>query len=278
MGRRFLADRAAALCRQRALLRVRRLGLVRVLRQPDAVDDGAPRGGEDEGESSEAARTWAALWGETTTSPPPKPGSGRGGRRRSTRAGTGTGPPEAATAGRRRSARIAARPTSRAAAAPESLFDGNGTSPGNIPGNIPGNDGRFRAHQPPRVATRSTCRTTSAAAAWLSRGDTPRRSARPPRPGPSSTSTATRRKRRTRRTGIRTATRRRTSRTWSSAWGRGKANTLNTSTTRTSATITAATALSARPRSPAPSKFNDNNGHASTNTVSRTDSPRWNTT
>ena len=37
-----------------------------------------PRGGEDEGESSEAARTWAALWGETHDVAPAE-GSGRGG-------------------------------------------------------------------------------------------------------------------------------------------------------------------------------------------------------
>ena len=184
------------------------------------------RGGEDEGESSEAARTWAALWGETHARRPAEPGSGRGGgRRRSTRAGTGT-PPEAATAGRRRSARIAARPTSRAAAAPESLFRRKRNIPRKHPRKHPRERWALsRAPAPARVATRSTCRTTSAAAAWVSRGDTPRRSARPPRLDPRQRPRATRRKRRTRRTGIRTATRRRASRTWSSAWGRGKANT-----------------------------------------------------
>ena len=108
-----------------------------------------PRGGEDEAESSEAARTWAALWGETDDVAPAE-GSGRGERRRSARVGTGTGPPEAAAAGLRRSARIAARPTSRATIfTPEMMtdLDGDGTSPGNLPAG----DGRtgFRAYQPP---------------------------------------------------------------------------------------------------------------------------------
>ena len=127
------------------------------------------RGVEDEAESSEAARTWAALWGETDDvrraeeERPGRGGSGRGGSGRGSQSavvGTGT-PAEAAAAGRRRSARLAARPaSSRAVAAPpENILDGHGSFdehgtflPGNLPpGNLPeGNrDGRFRARQAP---------------------------------------------------------------------------------------------------------------------------------
>ena len=105
-----------------------------------------PRGGEDEAESSEAARTWAARWGETDDVVPPKAREGgKGGE------APGSGPgPDPGGCRPRRSARIAARPTSRATIfTPEMMtdLDGDGTSPGNLPAG----DGRtgFRAYQPP---------------------------------------------------------------------------------------------------------------------------------